>query len=261
MEVILDKETHTYCINGSSDGTISVTQLLDSMFEQFDPDEALSKMRDYTRIVRYKGLKNDEIKELWESNNKAKRQKGVEMHSILENFFLGRISSFDEEILKRGQLDEFLYYMKDYEILKTEFVIGDPHLKLGGTIDALFVKRGSNPNVNGIIEVYLVDWKRVEFQKKDTFYKSGICGFPLEHIVDTKFNHFTVQLNLYKYLLHEHTNYRVERMSIVRFHPAYERCTIIDIEDIGHVVDKMVAHRKRELDEIDLIDEMDEMKF
>ena len=260
MEVTID-DTHTYTINGSSKGTKSVTEFLDSMFEQFDPDDALSKMREYTRITKYKGLKNDAIKKLWETNNDAKRQKGVMMHKILENFFLGKITSFDEEILKREHLDEFLDYMRDYEILKTEFIIGDPHLKLGGTIDALFIKRGSDVNRGGLIKVYLVDWKRVEFEKHGTFYKSGICGLPLEHIVDTKFNHFTVQLNLYKYLLHEHTNYRVERMSIVRFHPAYQRCTIIDIEDIGHVVDKMVAHRRRELDEIDLIDEMDEMKF
>ena len=50
-------------------------------------------------------------------------------------------------------------------------------------------------------------------------YKFMLPSLLVEHVMDTNFNHYALQLNLYKFILEKKYNVRVRNMYIVCLHP------------------------------------------
>ena len=131
----------------------------------------------------------------WEGNRKDAANKGTLLHEKIENFYNNIEDSIDAP-----EFSYFKNFIKKYPKLKpykTEWRIFDSNLSLAGSIDMVYEKD------NG--DLFLFDWKRStkivngagHLIESDYDY-----GFDeLSHIADNSYNRYSLQLNLYKYVI------------------------------------------------------------
>ena len=189
----------------------SVTTYISKIFKEFNTEECihnLMKSRDWTKHELY-GKTKEEITEIWKKRNEHAIKEGVQLHQHIEDY-LNNISVENSSI-------EFQYFQKFLNehpclsVYRTEWPIYDETLKLAGTIDMC------SKNPNNTLTLY--DWKRTKSIRKTNYYKSYAIIDYLSHIEDTNFNHYTLQLNLYKYILEKKYKKKVSKMYLVCLHP------------------------------------------
>ena len=93
---------------------------------------------------------------------------------------------------------------------RTEMIVWDKELKLCGSIDMLF------ENELGELELY--DWKRCKEIKKSNWDKFSTTEC-IEHLPDSNYWHYALQLNTYKYMLEKNYGKKVNGMYLVCMHP------------------------------------------
>jgi len=221
--IFFDEEPHKYYIDGSTDGYISSTTLIHTYFKPFDAKQiAIQTFKKYHHVAghKYFGMTASEIETLWSNNDAA--QQGTKLHHDIENHI--------NQNPTHNESEEFQYFLKfadDFQDLipfRTEWTIFDEVHKVSGSIDIVF--KGKN---GGII---LGDWKRSKEIRYGNKYQYGVNG--LEHVQDCNFNHYALQLNLYRYILETHYEQRVEGMFLVVLHPtneSYKKINIPRLED------------------------------
>lgn len=105
--------------------------------------------------------------------------------------------------------------------IRTEWSIFSTQHDIAGQIDALFRCRASGKFV-------LVDWKRVNPMPKEANALYPRRGKPpVDHLPDTKYWHYAIQVNVYAYLLGQFYKVPVSEMRLVQIHP--------DLPDPGFV--------------------------
>jgi hypothetical protein len=197
-----NEETHTYKINGD-DSYRSVTTVLATWFKPFDPHAAILNLR--KRPSKYDGCTDDEILLQWEHTRDTAAMLGTRMHANIEAYMKG--DPVDDTSV---EFSYFLEFIKDktFQSFGIEHRVFDESTKLVGTID--YVAQ----NADGTVDVY--DWKR----SGDLTKGFGKCIHPLlGHIPDTKYWRYTLQLNMYRFLL-EKNGQSVRNMYIACFHPS-----------------------------------------
>ena len=86
----------------------------------------------------------------------------------------------------------------------------------------------------------MVDWKRTkELKYKSYGYKRGYG--PCARIQDCNYNHYTLQLNMYKYLLETHYDIFVDDMHLVVLYPENDSYIKVPIDNVQHVVRDIVG--------------------
>lgn len=206
-----DEEPHLYYIDGSTEGYISVTTLIHSFFQEFNPDEIIDKMmksQNWTNS-KYFGMTKFEIKKQWEDNGDVQSSLGTELHLDIENFYNNVEVKNDSKEFKH-----FLKYYDDHKNLtayRTEWEVFEETLKLAGSIDMLY------QDENG--DYHICDWKRAKGIRKENHFNKG--KYPLQHLDDTNFWHYSLQLNIYKKLLKLNYGIDVKSMFLVQLHPNY----------------------------------------
>lgn len=103
----------------------------------------------------------------------------------------------------------------DLTPVRTEWSIYSTEYKLAGQLDALFISKASKAFV-------LVDWKRVsDLSPVAKFpWEKRRGSPPFENVEDTKFGHYTIQLNVYAFLLDKYYGVKVSEMRLVQIHPS-----------------------------------------
>lgn len=224
--IIFDEGPHIYTIDGDSNYT-SVTTWNHSHFKHFNADEVIQNMKlgkNWNENNKYWGMTDDEIKNLWKQNGNEEAGKGTKLHYDIECYY-NNIESKNDSI-------EWTYFMNFYEDHKkmipyrTEWMVWDKDLKLAGSIDMVF------ENEDGTLSIY--DWKRCkEISKTSWDFSTTKC---IEHIPDSRFWHYSLQLNTYKYLLEKNYNKKIKDMYLVKLHPNnkrknYEKIKVADLSD------------------------------
>lgn len=129
---------------------------------------------------------------------------------------------------------EWTYFMNFYndhkkhlEPYRTEFRIYSEKVKISGTIDMLFLKKIED----GKIYVDIYDWKRAK-----NIYMGPSKTKPKEKLIsnmnDNNYEHYSLQLNLYKYILETEYNFIVEEMHLVVFHPYNDNYQKIEVRNL-----------------------------
>ena len=90
--VALDADTHTYSIDGSSQGVTSVTALVDEYFPKFDADAVLdmyyARWQQYAyKNPEYYGKIREKIKKMWETKRQQAAADGTRLHATIEAFY------------------------------------------------------------------------------------------------------------------------------------------------------------------------------
>lgn len=209
--ISLNHETHTYTVNGTP--FISVTTLLSTWFAKFDANKTIAKMNKQN----YPGMTNDEIKAEWDQKGKLASSQGTELHQSIEAYFKGTPKPLDT--IEYKYFEDFVS-MNKLTTFQVEWCLFHEPVKLIGTIDYVSKRE------DGTLDLY--DWKRSSELTKGF----GMCLLPeLSHLPDTKYWKYTLQLNLYRFLVEEN-GYKVNKMYIVCFHPSNSGFQKLEVPEI-----------------------------
>ncbi len=204
----------------------SVTTVISRFFPLFNADEAIEKMingRNWNPSHKYWGMQDYEIKQNWEEKGIKASEQGTFLHEQIENYYLGH--EYDQP----QEFDLFRQFTSDHDFLtpyRTEWRIFDESIGVAGTIDFIALNGDS-------FEMY--DWKRsLKVINKlngapitQNRWGRGFKG--LSDIDDTSFNHYTLQLSIYRFLLEKNYQIKLSKMFVVVLHPDYERYYKVEV--------------------------------
>jgi len=239
-DILFDEPTHVYTI--VTDPGVkyeSVTTFIHHFFEEFDAKEAIRKMRNgrnWNEKNQYFNMTDDEIMAFWEKNKVDASTAGTNMHNNLEKVY--NQEDPDPEYASTKEYLLFLEYLQDYNYraYRTELRVYTEIYKKAGSIDMIY-HDPCNPG-----KFIICDWKRSKEIKYNNPYQKG--KGVLSHIDDCNFWHYTLQLNMYKYILERHYHKQITGMFLARFHPNQEHYLKIDIADHQDLIQKMLDSDK-----------------
>ena len=226
LEITFDEGPHIYTINGDSLYT-SVTTFNHSHFEHFDADKIINNMMKNSekwRKNKYYGMTKEEIKQLWNNNGKEASEAGTKMHYDIECYYNGCPNENYSQEYKY-----FLEFAKIHENLipyRTEWMVFHEEYKIAGSIDMIF------ENDDGTLSIY--DWKRCKDIAKTSNWNKYSHNKLIDHIPDTNYWHYCLQLNTYKYILENKYDKTIKDMYLVCLHPdkkKYEKIKVCDLQN------------------------------
>lgn len=248
--ISFEEETHTYTIDGQREGWISCTGFIHSFFQHFDADAVIAKMMSSPKWTsnKYYGMTADEIKKQWDDSKNEASSAGTRMHLDIEHYNnadpVGNLAGDNYEPLEGKEWSYFLDYEKKHRIKKgffpyrTEWLVFKEDIKLAGSIDMVYKK------ADGTFAIY--DWKRAKEMKFENSFQSGL--HPLDHLPDTNYWHYSLQLNIYRRILEELYDAHVSEMALVVLHPNNTTYKVILINRMDDEVSAMFETRKRALE-------------
>lgn len=218
-----DEEPHKYYVNGVCDN-ISATTLIHEYGEKFDADKIINNMMKSKKWTesKYFGMTADEIKQLWKDNGADAAVLGTKMHKSIENFWNGLPPDNDSK-----EYNMFLKFKEDHPELmpyRTEWEVYQEDYGICGSIDMIFINEDDS--------ISLYDWKRCKDIEKNNKYGKK-CLNPVKHLPDTNYWHYSLQLNLYKFILESKYGKTVRDMHILCMHPnndSYQKFEISNLQ-------------------------------
>ena len=252
-----EEETHTYTIDGVKKGWTSCTGFLHNFFGHFDADAVIAKMMKSPKWFesKYFGLTAEQIKKQWSDKGAASSAAGTRMHLDIERFYnaMPALAVKDSYTMEDGfaglavdkwvpqagaEWDYFCEYQRNYVLPKgfvpfrTEWLVFDPEHKVAGSIDMIYKKP------DGTLAIY--DWKRIEELKTENKFQSGLG--PVAHLPDTNYWHYSLQLNVYRYMIQKHYGFVVSELALVVLHPGNAGWKVAKLNFMDdEVVDMMAA--------------------
>jgi ATP-dependent exoDNAse (exonuclease V) beta subunit len=236
--ITFQDEGHIYTVKGKR-GYTSVTTLIHSLFEQFDADKIIDNMMRSSRWSqnKYYGMTKSQLKELWDKNRDVAAEAGTKLHYDIECTY-NNMPVVNDSI-------EYAYFLKFYEDYKhlepyrTEMLVFDEELQLSGSIDMIF------KCADGSLEIY--DWKRSKEIVKVNKWNKWIQSSVMDHLPDTNYWHYSLQLNTYKAILMKNYGVKVGNLYLVALHPDNKTYLRIPVADLQDEVQQLFLERKREL--------------
>ena len=243
--IVFHEPTHTYYIDGKCDGVISCTKFIHEFFPHFDPDVTIKKMmksKNWASSVWY-GKSADEIKKAWNDSGKEASSKGTAMHLAIEQFLHGSPEQIDPANYDTIEWKYFMNFWNDVKDdlipYRSEWEVWMKEFLLCGSIDMVFYSK----KLGGYV---IYDWKRSkEIKTKNDF---GHGYGPVEHLPDTNYWHYTLQLNIYKYFLENFYDLKIVDLCLVILHPDNKNYRLIRLNMLEDEVVEMLDCRKRALD-------------
>jgi hypothetical protein len=253
--IIFRAEGHAYFIDGSANKFGSVTTWLELHFPSFDADAAIENMqRNPIRWEKnpYYGMSREDIKAIWATNAEKATKAGTAMHEAIELYYnaiecggknekgeeLG--CTVDELAFSSQELqNEFSFFKNFVEVVRqhgkmrpyrTEWAVFDEDAKIAGCIDMVF------ENLDGTLSIY--DWKRCKNIDTKNSFRKFMTTPALNHVPDTNFGHYCLQLNVYKYILEKNYGKTVTRLCIVNLHSDNENFQLFEAIDLQGEVKK-----------------------
>lgn len=193
---------HKYESDDHTDWT-SVTRFVSQFHEEFDALNVAYKVSENKKSKWY-GLAPDEIVDIWQREAKRSTELGDWYHNQRESDLLmfDTIHRHNKELpIIRPIYDGEIKIAPDQRLIDgvyPEHMVYMNSIKLCGQSDLVEV-------VNG--EVHITDYKTNKEIKKEGFAMRGKTKkmlHPLEHLDDCNFNHYSLQLSLYMYIILKH---------------------------------------------------------
>ena len=97
---------------------------------------------------------------------------------------------------------------------------------------------------DGTLAIY--DWKRAESIKDENKWQKGLG--PINHLPDTNYWHYSLQLNVYRYIIQKYYGFTVSELALVILHPINPSYKVMKLNLMDEEVQDMMAARKAALD-------------
>ena len=196
---------------------------------------------DFDGKRRYTPLVVDDVVTHWQQNGLLQCQLGTYMHEAIEDFYNGNSSVVMRKSVSDEEYKQFLVFHQDVVVrrqwvpYRTEWKIWDARSQIAGTIDMIFVDQDG--------QFHMVDWKRSkEIRKKGSRCKGACSGFR-----NCNYDKYSIQLNIYAYILSRNYDTDIASMALGVFHPTQSRYQLIDIprrvDDIIRIVQASMSLR------------------
>lgn len=136
----------------------------------------------------------------------------------------------------------FLNYLRATPTLcpyRTEWLVYYEEMHLSGSIDMVY------ENEDGTLSIY--DWKRAkEIAKRDeNQWHRYATTAAIDHIPDTNFWHYALQLNIYRTILQRKYGKTVRDLALVRLHPDAGDYELIPVPLLDSDMDVLFEERRR----------------
>ncbi len=155
------------------------------------------------------------------------------MHACIERDQLGQppqwLSAQSEE---QRQYEEFRASISEagWRSYRPEWRIYSEELGIAGTLDCLMT--------NDAGEFLLIDWKRSKEIKTSNRFEKALP--PISGYDNCNFIQYSLQLNLYKYILEQYYGLKIKEMKLCSFHPKQPKAKIITVADMQSTITKMI---------------------
>ena len=200
-DIRLDLDKHEYSLlDDSVISFTSVTTFVNSFFEPFDEVKVSNHL--VNNVPKYFGETPESLIEKW---NLA-RKHGTDVHLEIENWIKDGASPKDQKSIFAKKWIEVYVARPNIETF-SEVIVYSKELCIAGTMDVLMVNKDSGEHV-------IIDWKTSRRIEKKSF--KGKKGIKKEtsNIEDCNYNHYALQLSLYRYILEEFYDIKVSRQLI-----------------------------------------------
>jgi ATP-dependent exoDNAse (exonuclease V) beta subunit len=234
--ITFDEGPHIYTIHGEQ-GYTSVTTFVHHHFPSFDSaailDRILSSKKMSDPSYKYYGKTREQILAEWDENRDKAACAGTKMHFDIECYF-NQLPVENDSI----EFQYFRNFVADFPELKpyrTEWMVYYEEYKLSGSIDMIF------ENPDGTLQIY--DWKRCRSIDYESYGNACALTPCINHIPDSNFWHYSIQLNMYKTILEHKYGKKVTALYLVCLHPdnAYGNYDRIEVpilnEEIANLLD------------------------
>jgi len=201
-DINLDRDNHIYKLDKSPNlDFTSVTTFIGEFFEEFDAKKIATKL--VNNNIKYMHLTIDELLAQW----KKLADYGTIVHEELENFILEGKAVYEPKSIQG------IKWLKKYQIksnfeIYSEVVVYSEELKIAGTIDLLLFDKNT-----GMYNI--MDWKTSKRIDSKAFRNKKGNHPVTSNLDDCNFNHYALQLSLYRYILETCYNLNVSEHMVV----------------------------------------------
>jgi hypothetical protein len=212
-----DEAAHIYTVDGVEYET--VTTLVEDTFEKFDAEYWAARKATPECPAEM-------LKKQWEEKGRIARDLGTVMHDNIERHYLGLEPN---DAAPDRAFDNFKIFAANRKLqpYRSEWRIFIEEFHLAGTLDFLAVTD------DGQFEIW--DWKRsnkvvdasgnpIKFSRYSKRAKA-----PLEHLPDTTFQHYALQVSIYRYILSQKYGIDTCAGHLGVFHPDYDQPYVVDL--------------------------------
>ncbi len=228
---------------------VSVTKYISQFENEFDSDTLSQKVADKNGISQF------EVINEWKRKGEYSCLKGTAIHEWLQDNYANREYKFDlsqleeypeyykiEDIehLKQMAIDFINDYKNRYILIGDEILCGIPDFDIASAIDLLFYDTINNEVVLADIKTNtdLKGWKSTPSYVKKMLQ-------PLEDIKDITFEHYKIQLSIYRYFLEEYAHIPIsDNMFIVYLSEKEKNYNIIQTPYLKNEVEKILKLRR-----------------
>ena len=205
-DIFLEKEDHIYQLNDEPGFQFtSVTNYVGKFFEKFDAKAVATKLT--TTHPKYKDLTIKELLDQW----KKKSDYGTLVHEEIEFYLNNKTPPKDNRSIRAIQWLNGYKMQSDFK-LYSEKIIYSKELQLAGTIDLLMYDERSDSYI-------IIDWKTSsKIETSGYRHKTGNHEIT-RNLEDCNFNHYSLQLSLYRYILENYYNLNISNQMIAHITP------------------------------------------
>ena len=212
QHISFEEGPHIYTVYGKQ-GYTSVTTFVHKHFPHFDAEKIVNTLLSSKKMKdpgnKYHGMTKEQILADWDKNRDQAAAAGTKMHYDIECFY-NQNNPQNNSI----EYEYFQRFVKDFPELKpyrTEWTVFYEEYRLSGSIDMIF------ENPDGTLQIY--DWKRCKSIEYEAYKEKTAITPCLNHLPDTNFWHYSLQLNLYKTILEHKYGKTVTGLYLICLHP------------------------------------------
>ncbi len=261
QHIHFDEGPHKYTIQGVPNITpetefTSVTTWVHQHFEHFDAKKVIQgmmrnakKWNDPVANAKYYGKTAEEIEQSWSAAGQEAAAKGTEMHYKIECFY-NQPQYPDATDTTEAESKEIEYFMnfhrhftKTLRPYRTEWTVFHEEARIAGSIDMVYELRSSGESDPPALLIY--DWKRCREITKASRVNKFATHPAIEHLPDTNYWHYALQLNIYKYILQTKYGKTVSELYLVVLHPEAQNYQRIKLPDLQTEVHELFEERIR----------------
>jgi ATP-dependent exoDNAse (exonuclease V) beta subunit len=118
-----------------------------------------------------------------------------------------------------------------------ELVVGDAELGIGGMVDGLFWNQKMG-------ELQIWDYKTNKEIATFSKYKKKMLA-PINFLQECEMTTYSIQLNLYKYIIQKNTNLKIGKCYLVHIHEEQEKYNVIECLEYQDIVELLIRHYKQ----------------
>jgi hypothetical protein len=272
QHIHFDEGPHKYTIQGVPNITpetdfTSVTTWVHQHFEHFDAKKVIQgmmrntkKWNDPVANAKYYGKTAEEIEQMWSMAGQDAAAKGTEMHYNIECFYNTPPTTAAETTTATAttttpEMQQFMNFHRDscdtLKPYRTEWTVFHEEARIAGSIDMVFetvvgeaeppseIRRGgAEPPA-----LVIYDWKRCRDITKTNAGNKFATHPAIEHLPDTNYWHYALQLNIYKYILETKYDKKISDLCLIVLHPESQNYKKVKLPDLQNEVRELFEER------------------